>query len=354
MTGTMPLRPCGAGGLVLSAIGLGCWSFGGGDYWGPQDQNDVDAVVRAAVDAGVNYFDTAEAYNEGRSEESLGRALRGVARERVVIGSKVSPGHCYPGVLERHCEASLRRLGIDYLDLYMVHWPIHAHSIRHFTQDPAVIANPPQASAAFEAMLRLRDAGKIRHIGVSNFSARRMGDDIPAMVPCAANQLPYNLLSRAIEFDTLPACRERNVGVIGYMTLLQGVLTGKYASLAQVPAWQRRTRHFDAAGTPLCRHGERGFERETGAAVEAIRGIAADCGMPMAELSTRWALSGDGISCALVGARNAAQLAESLAAARGGLDADVRARLDAATEPLKQAMGNHFDYYESPANDRTA
>lgn len=350
----MPLRRCGSEGLVLSAIGLGCWSFGGGDYWGAQDQKDVDAVVRAAVDAGLNYFDTAEAYNDGRSEESLGLALRGLPRERVVIGSKVSPPHCYPGVLERHCEATLRRLRTDYVDLYMVHWPIHAHSIRHYTSDPAILADPPQAQAAFEALLRLKDAGKIRHVGISNFSARRMAADIPAGVPVAANQLPYSLLTRAIEFGTLPACRAAGVGVIGYMTLLQGLLTGKYATLDDVPPWQRRTRHFAAAGTPLCRHGEPGFERETHAAVEAVRAIAADSGVSMATLATRWAMAGEGIACALVGARNLRQLGENLEAAQTPLDPALRRRLDAATEPLKQAMGSAFDYYESVANDRTA
>jgi aryl-alcohol dehydrogenase-like predicted oxidoreductase len=271
----------------------------------------------------------------------------------VVIGSKVAPGNCYPGVLERHCEESLLRLQTDYIDLYMIHWPIHPHSIRHFTSDPAVIADPPVTAAALDALLRLRECGKIRHIGVSNYSAGRMASDLPASVGVVANQLPYNLLSRAIEFETLPACRERGIGVIGYMTLLQGVLTGKYMALADVPAWQRRTRHFAASGTPLCRHGEPGFEREMAAAIEAIGAIARDCALSMGELATRWALAGEGISCALVGARNARQLRENAAAGKGGLDDAIIARLNEATEPLKRAMGTHFDYYESTANDRT-
>ncbi|MFO1414534.1 MAG: aldo/keto reductase [Burkholderiales bacterium] len=353
MTSALEGRECGAGGLALSAIGLGCWSFGGGDYWGPQDQRDVDEVVQAAVAEGITYFDTAEVYNEGRSEASLGLALRGVPREQVVIGSKIAPGHCYPDAIERHCEDSLRRLGTDYLDLYMVHWPIHPHSIRHFTSDPRVIADPPESAAAFAALARLRERGLIRHVGVSNYSARRMASDIPGHAGVAANQLPYNLLSRGIEFETLPACRQRNIGVIGYMTLMQGVLTGKYRDLADVPPWQRRTRHFAASGTPLCRHGEAGFERETTAAIDAIGAIARECGLDMAELATRWALARDGICCALVGARNVRQLRANVAAGQGHLDASVLARLDAATEPLKRAMGPHFDYYESIANDRT-
>jgi aryl-alcohol dehydrogenase-like predicted oxidoreductase len=353
MTSAEDCRACGSSGLKLSAIGLGCWSFGGGDYWGPQDQRDVDEVVRAAIAEGITYFDTAEAYNEGRSELSLGLALRGVPRDRVVLGSKVTPGHCYPGVLERHCEQSLRRLQTEYIDLYMIHWPIHAQSIRHFTSDPAVIADPPGTAAAFDVLVRLREKGMVRHIGVSNYSAGRLASDVPGSVGVVANQLPYNLLSRAIEFETLPACRERGIGVIGYMTLLQGVLTGKYPSAADVPAWQRRTRHFAASGTPLCRHGEPGFEREMAAAIDAIRGIAQDCAMSMGELATRWALAGEGIRCALVGARNARQLRENAAAGKGGLEDGIITRLNSATEPLKRAMGPHFDYYESTANDRT-
>ena len=124
----MQARSCGKSDLVLSVLGLGCWSFGGGAYWGRCDQADADAVVRRAVELGITYFDVAEAYNNGRSEESLGIALKGVPREKVLIGSKVSPSHCYANTLPAYCDASLRRLGLDYLDLYMIHWPIHPHS----------------------------------------------------------------------------------------------------------------------------------------------------------------------------------------------------------------------------------
>lgn len=349
----MDYRTCGRSGLELSVIGLGCWAFGGGEYWGRQDQSDVDAVVRAAFERGVTYFDTAEAYNEGRSEISLGQALRGLPRERIIIGSKVAPAHCYPEMLERHCEASLERLGTDYIDLYMIHWPIHAHSIRHYTNDAKVIANPPRADAAFEALERLRERGKIRHIGVSNFSKNRLQADIPAELGVAANQLPYNLLCRAIEFDTLPACRAAGIGIIGYMTLLQGILTGKYKNLSDVPEWQRRSRHFNCAGTPRCRHGEAGFEPETEAALAAIKTLANEAGMSMGELATRWAIAEPAVSCALTGARNEAQLAENLKAAEGALDPALVESLREATGPLRDAMGNHFDYYESRENDRT-
>src|SRR4026207_2327843 len=128
---------CGHSGPTLSVLGLGCWSFGGGEYWGPVEQSDVDAVVRRAFELGITYFDPTERDSDGRSEASLGRALRGAPRDQVVIGTKVSPAHVQPDVLPGRCEASLRRLGTDYIDIYMVHWPITLHSIRHFDAEIA-------------------------------------------------------------------------------------------------------------------------------------------------------------------------------------------------------------------------
>ena len=133
-------------------LGTGCWAFGGGDYWGTQDQKDVTSVVHASVDLGINYFDTAEAYNEGRSEVSLSNAIIGIARDKLVIGTKVSPSNCYKNSLIEHCESSLNRLRTDYIDLYMIHWPIHPHSIRHFTHDQKVIESPPSIEQAIEAL----------------------------------------------------------------------------------------------------------------------------------------------------------------------------------------------------------
>ncbi|MDR3715080.1 MAG: aldo/keto reductase [Puia sp.] len=348
----MEYRQCGYTDLKLSVIGTGCWAFGGGEYWGPNDQSDTNAVVRAAVEAGINYFDTAEAYNEGRSERSLGEAIRDIPRDKVLLGSKISPSHCYPDLLERHCEASLKRLGTDYLDLYMIHWPIHPHSIRHFTKDESVINHPPLLEEALARMETLKQKGMIRELGISNFSRARM-QDIPAKIRIAANELPYNLLCRAIEFDTLPHCQKKGVGIIGYMTLLQGILTGLYRSLEEVPEWQRRTRHFRAAGSPLSRHGEDGFEEQTEKARTAVRMIAGEEGISLASLATRWVLANPAITCALIGARNTRKLEENIAAAEGRLSTDTLNRLDKVTDKLKNKMDAHFDYYESTQNDRT-
>jgi len=347
------IRRCGTSALTLSALGLGCWSFGGGAYWGDCDQADADAVVRRAVELGITYFDAAEAYNAGRSEESLGKALVGVPREQVVIGTKVSPSNCYARTLPVHCEASLRRLGLEYVDLYMIHWPIHPHSIRHFTSDGAIIRNPPTVAEAFTALAELKRQGKIRHVGVSNFAGNRLEEAVRIFPDIVVNQLPYSLLTRAVELDIFPRCHRLGIGVIGYMTLLQGVLTDLYPTLADVPPYQARTRHFSHRRSELIRHGEIGAEEETAQALAGIRRIAREAGMTTAELAIKWALAGQGISCCLIGARKVAKLDANARAMAGPLAPDIIRALNAATQPLLDTLGDGFDYYESVANNRT-
>jgi aryl-alcohol dehydrogenase-like predicted oxidoreductase len=346
----MEVRECGRSGLKLSRLGLGCWAFGGGEYWGRQDQSDVDAVVRRAFELGVNYFDTAEVYNEGRSESSLGRALRSFPRDRVVIGTKVSPAHVQPASLPRRCEASLRRLATDYIDLYMVHWPITLPSIRHFDTEASAC---PAVDDAFATLLHLRDQGKVRHIGVSNHSLARLDEALHHCPTLVANELPYNLLCRAIEWEVLPGCVERGVAVIGYMALLQGVLTDRYPTLDDVRPWQRRTRHFDAAKAPDARHGLPGEEEGTRNALGELRALCRAHGHTLSEMALMWTLAIPGLTCSLVGARTAAQVEANLSSVAQPLPADVMARLNAVTQPLKERLGRSFDYYESPENDRT-
>jgi myo-inositol catabolism protein IolS len=347
------IRRCGTSALTLSALGLGCWSFGGGAYWGDCDQADADAVVRRAVELGITYFDAAEAYNAGRSEESLGKALMGIPREQVVVGTKVSPSNCYARALPVHCEASLRRLGLEYVDLYMIHWPIHPHSIRHFTSDEAIIRNPPTVAEAFSALAELKRQGKIRHVGVSNFAGSRLEEAARIFPDIVVNQLPYSLLTRAVELDILPRCHRLGIGVIGYMTLLQGVLTDLYPTLADVPPHQARTRHFSRRRSELIRHGENGAEEETAQALAEIRRIARETGLTTAELAIKWALAGQGISCCLIGARKVAKLDANVRAMAGPLSPDIIRALNAATQPLLETLGDGFDYYESVANNRT-
>ena len=349
----MEYRHCGDSDLELSVLGQGCWPFGGGEYWGEQSQKEVNEVVRRAVELGVTFFDNAEMYNNTRGEQSLGEALKGIPREKVVIGSKISPSNTEPATLIEHCEASLKRLGIDYLDLYMVHWPIHPHSIRFFTDDENIINNPPSAEEAFQTLLKLQEQGKILNIGVSNFGISRLKEALGFGTNIIVNQLPYNLLSRAVEMEILPYCRDNGIGVIGYMTLQQGLLVGIYSTLKKVPPWQKRTRHFHYRSCELCRHGEEGAEEETAQALTDIRAIAGESGLTMSEISIKWALSTDSISCALVGARSVKELEANVKAASEPLSIEIVEKLNVTTERLKEKLGPSLDYWESTANDRT-
>ena len=334
-------------------LGAGCWAFGGGEYWGEQNQKDVNEVVCRSVELGINYFDTAEAYNDGRSEKSLGLALKCLQRDKVIIGTKVSPSNTEPDKLIEHCEASLRRLGTDYIDLYMVHWPIESHAIRHFTDDERIIKNPPTTNEAFETLIKLREQGKIRYIGVSNFAVNKLQETRSICDRIVANELPYSLLTRVIELEALPYCYSNGIGVIGYMTLLQGLLTDIYLTLGDVPKWQRRTRHFHHDSCDLCRHGEEGAEAETNQALAEIRNIAKDCDMTMQMIAVKWVLANSAITCALVGARNVQELEANVEAALEPLSKDVINKLNIATKPLMDILAPSFDYYESMANDRT-
>ena len=348
----MEKRICKNTGLSLSVLGIGCWSFGGGDYWGPRDQKQVDAIVHAALDHGVNYFDTAELYNEGRSEISLGQALKGIARDQVVIGSKVSPANCQPEVLRAHCHASLERLDTDYMDLYMIHWPVHSASIRSFTKDEDRINNPPAIAEVYDTLLQLRQEGKIRHFGISNFAVSRM-QEFPELNAIAINQLAYSLISRAIEFEVLPYCEENGVGVMTYMGLMQGILTDKWDRFDDIPPLRRRTRHFDSRKVPQSRTGEPGFEAETAACLASIRQIARESGHSMAALALKWIRANPAVTCNLVGASSAAQMEMNAKTMEEELATDIVAALDEATAPLKAALGNHIDMFESVENDRT-
>ena len=217
-----------------SRIGIGCWSFGGGSYWGSQSQQDVNEVVHAALDAGVNFFDTARLYNDGASEQSLGEALKGV-RDRALVASKVSPAKSYYHELIQECDRSLMNLKADYLDLYMIHWPFCPLSLRHFTDDPHVLADPPTAEEAFSALKDLKKAGKIRSIGVSNFGPKQLTEALSLCPEIEYNELTYNIISRAIEAEIVPLCEKNGVQILSSMTLQQGILAGKYQCAQDVP-----------------------------------------------------------------------------------------------------------------------
>ena len=332
----MKKRRCGNSEIEVSVLGVGAWAFGGtsDDYWGAQDQSDVDRVVHAALDRGVNFFDTAEGYNAGRSEESLGKAL-GRRRDEAIVETKIAPDGCTPDGIRERCDASLRRLDTDVIDIYLVHWPIEDHSVPD----------------AFETLASLREEGKIRAIGVSNFGVRQLTEALATGVRIDVNQLHYSLFARAIESEVVPLCLEHNIGVEPYMPLLQGLLAGKYATVDEIPEDRRRTRHFSGE-RPGTGHGEPGAEKECFDALAAIGELAQREGVSMSELALAWTAAKPGVVSVLAGVRNLEQLEANARGCALDLAPEVVAELDRLTDPILEKLGSNPDYWQSGENRR--
>ncbi len=329
----MEFRELGDSSLMVSPIGVGLWGIVGGDYWGAQDETDTVGAVHAALDAGINFFDTAEGYGDGYSELMLGRALVG-RRDEAVIATKVSADNLAPAAIRAACERSLRRLRTDFIDLYQVHWPNRAVPFED----------------SMSALLELQSEGKIRVIGVSNFGVL----DMPDMLRFGrydANQLPYSLLWRAIEVEIQPGCVEENISILPYSPLNQALLTGRYRNADEMPYSRTRTRHFRGDRRDS-RHGTPGFERETFEAVEAIRQICADIGEEMAHVALAWLLHKPAVASVLAGARNPAHIESNLTAGGLALSDETMRRLDDATEDLKLKLGPDPDMWGTGADSR--
>jgi len=327
----MNQRVLGRSGIAVSTVSMGCWAFAGDWRWGPQDDEDSILAVRTALDLGINLFDTAEDY--GRSEVIVGRALAG-RRHEAVIATKANPSHVGRDSLQLACEQSLQRLGTDYIDLYQLHWPSRTVPL----------------AETMEGLERLREQGKVRAIGVSNFGVQDLSD-LLALGRCEADQLPYNLLCRAIEFGTRSKCVEEEIGILCYMPLFQGILAGKFASADEVPEARTRTRHFSGA-RPRSRHGEAGCEAETFAAVDRIRHISERIGEPMARVAIAWLLQQPGVTSVLAGARNPEQVRWNVESAGLELAPELTLELTAATEEVKQKLGPNADYWQSESRCR--
>lgn len=329
----MEYRKLGKTDIEVSALALGCWPFAGGQYWGEQDDNVSIATVHAALDAGINFFDTAEGYEAGHSERVLGRALVD-RRQRAIIATKVSPNHLKPDDVIAACEGSLRNLQTDYIDLYQIHWPNH---------------DIPLADTV-GALQRLKEQGKIRAIGVSNFAVQDFSEML-ALSECATNQLPFSLLWRVVEHEVQPLCVQHEVGIICYSPLAQGLLTGRYATADEVPDGLARTRWYrnDRA---MAQHNEPGCEAEVFAALDAIRSIADEVGAPMAIVALAWVKQQPAVTSFLVGARSPEELAWNLPAADFTLSTAIVERLSAVTEPVKARLGRNLDMWMAPSRMR--
>jgi aryl-alcohol dehydrogenase-like predicted oxidoreductase len=281
--------------------------------WGPQDDRESVAAIGAALDAGVNWYDTAPAYGMGHAEEVMGRAL-GARRKDVYLATKFGlvwddSGHVknfagYDSVI-RECDASLKRLGTDYIDLYQMHWPD--------TQGTPV-------EESIRAVDDLIEAGKVRWAGVSNF-------DVPLLERAMSVrhvdslQPKYNLFDRFIESDILPYCREHGIGVVAYSPLASGLLGGRYTAETTFDAGDWRASNPDFSGEGLRRNVER---------VERLKSIAARYGKTVAQLAIAWVLSTPGITSAIVGVRRPDHLTTAIPAAEWHLDDALRQEIEDA------------------------
>ena len=319
--------------IEVSVIALGCWPFGGKIAWGDQDDADSIATVHAALDAGINFFDTAEAYDSGKSEEVLGEALRG-RRQEAIIATKLGGERLRPEAIPEACERSLQCLQTDYIDLYQIHWP-----------------NPDVPLAeTIGGLQRLQEQGKVRVIGVSNFGPIDLQDALAAG-SIVTNQLNFSLLWRVIEKDIQPLCLEHDVGILCYSSLAQGLLTGRYANIDEVPSWLKRTRWYSSEH-PGTSHHDAGCEAEIFSALPQIRELADSLKTTMARLSMAWLLQQKGVTSILVGARKPEEVGWNMPALELTLDDATQRQLAAITEPVRQKLGDNCDMWFSESRMR--
>lgn len=317
----------------VSQLIFGCWGITGDFHWGERDELESIEAIERAITAGVNFFDTAPVYGDGKSEELLGRVLKG-RRHEVVIASKIRPDMMEPHNVVASCDASLQRLDTDYIDLMQTHWT-------HGDVPPA---------DTWGALIELKKAGKVRAIGVCNMGVGDMNAVIAAETP-ATNQLPYNLLWRAIEHDIVPKCEQEGIGVLAYSPLMHGMLADKYHNADEVPDGRARSRHFNTSRS-LARHGEAGCEAETFTAIESIRQICNELGRSMADVSLAWVAAQPGVSGVIAGARNGEQLLSNTASISTPLTADIINELNEATQSLKTALGPNPDMWQGAEESR--
>ena len=325
-----PTRPLGKSTLQLTPIGLGAWAIGGEWRfgWGPQDDTASVATIRRAIERGLNWIDTAAIYGLGHSEEIVGKALQTIPRhERPYVFTKCSlvwddAGNTWhsldPQSIRREAEASLRRLQVERIDLYQIHWPVWPASPEG--HDPGSIEE------AWAALTKLRDEGKVAFIGVSNFDVAQLTRISRIEVPTSL-QPPYSMLRPEIEREILPYCLQNNIGVIPYSPMQSGLLTGKMTRerLASLPEgdFRRSSRFFQE---PM-------FSKAM-SLVERLRAVAEQHGRTPGEAAIAWTLRHPAITATIVGARNPQQVDELIGAATFRLTAQDLEALGGAVEAM--------------------
>ena len=312
---SLSLHTLGNSDLQLTSIGLGAWAIGGSDWqyaWGPQDDNDSIAAIHRALDLGVNWIDTAAVYGLGHSEEVVARAVKS-SPHKPYIFTKCSrrwnsDGSIYSNLgadsLTAELHDSLRRLGVETIDLYQIHWP-----------DPE-----DQIEAAWETLAGFREQGKVRWIGVSNFNVEQM-KRIQKIAPITSLQPPYSMLRRAVEETILPFAHANGIGVINYSPMLSGMLAGKMTAerVAALPADDWRRKNVEFSEPRLSRNLR---------LVELLREIGRAHGVLPGVVAVAWTLHNPAITGAIVGGRSAKQVEETAPALSFRLSQDEYTRIN--------------------------
>ena len=311
----MQTRHLGTTEIAITPIVMGTWQAGK-RMWVGIDDSQIEKALCAALDAGIATFDTAEMYGFGHSERAIARAL-GQRRDEIVILDKVSPQNLSYGQVLKACERSLRALGTDRIDLYQVHWPPGTFNSK------AVPLEEP-----LRAMVELKQQGKIRAIGVSNFNAQQLRQAM-AFTTIDALQPPYSLFWRQMEQELMPLAQEHQVTILAYSPLAQGVLTGKFGP-----------DHVFAEGDH--RRGNRLFQAEhyqrVQEAISALRPVAERLGISLTQLALAWLIA-QPLTCAVVGVRNAEQILGAVAAAEVALAPEDLKEIEA----IGRGVTDHLD-----------
>ena len=297
----MQTRRLGNTDLNLTVIGLGTWAIGGSWQFGWGDQNDDDstAAINEAMDCGINWIDTAPIYGCGDSETRVGRALKEMSAKPLIAtkcsllwNDKREKYSCLePASIIKECEDSLRRLAVEVIDLYQMHWPMPDEQIE----------------AGWEAMAALQKQGKVRYIGASNFIVSQL-ERVSTICRASSLQPPYSMVCRDIEDELLPYCKANDIGVICYSPMRMGLLSGAFSKERMERLASDDVRHLDEDF-----NGQR-FEINL-ELVEQLKEIARQSGMTVAQLAISWVLKADGVTAAIVGARKKGQIAETVKAA---------------------------------------
>ncbi|MDO5021790.1 MAG: aldo/keto reductase [Eubacteriales bacterium] len=330
----MEMVKLGNSNLMVSRMTLGCWSFGGGSnsYWGKQEAKESEALLHAAVDMGVNYYDTAFVYNDGESEKALGDIISHGLREKMIICNKI-PQLSYDELpkYEQMVHDSLSRLKTDYLDVLLMHWPCNDKDLLR---------------ANLEQLQKVKDKGLVREIGVSNFGVGQMIIVNEMGIDICVNELAYNVIHRGAELAIFPYTEKNNISVMAYMPLMQGILAGKYDSTDEIPPTRRRTIHFDSRKNDLIRHGGQGMEPEVQQFITDLKALSKETGISCSELCISWVLSNKAVSTILVGIRNIEQLKANVKAMEIKLPEDIIARLNDLSAPIAELCGPNCDFWQ--------